>query len=79
MTEKSYDIKHKFSKIKLEENKDLAEFISIILGDGGIYIPPVYKSYTLSISLNGIDEKLYMTYVKRLIYNMFHKFPHAHQ
>ena len=79
MIDQSNEKNASYSKYKLEENEDLAEFISIILGDGGIYIPPVYNSYTLTISLNGIDEKQYVDYVKRLIYRLYHIHPHEHQ
>ncbi|MEE9378534.1 MAG: LAGLIDADG family homing endonuclease [Candidatus Lokiarchaeia archaeon] len=79
MTKQSNNKNPKHSKIQLEENEDLAEFISVILGDGGIYVPPIYNSYTLTISLNGIDEKLYVDYVKRLLYRLLQKYPHEHQ
>ncbi|MFW9990054.1 MAG: hypothetical protein ACFFC3_15515 [Candidatus Odinarchaeota archaeon] len=79
MNKQSNNKNLKSSKIQLEENEKLAELISIILGDGDIYIRQKNNSYTLAISLNGIDEKLYVDYVKNLVCLVFHKNPYEHQ
>lgn len=48
-------------------NQQHVKFIGIYLGDGGLY----KKGYTLSISLNRIDEKRYVNYVKHKMSNIF--------
>ncbi|MFX0104378.1 MAG: LAGLIDADG family homing endonuclease [Candidatus Hodarchaeota archaeon] len=52
----------------LEESEDLAEFISIMLGDGNIYIKNGHYSLSISFSLR---EKEYIQYVKNLIIKLF--------
>lgn len=52
-----------FSKPK--ESKELAEFIGIMLGDGGM------TKGQFTIYLSGITDRDYSTYVKKLIKNLF--------
>ncbi|KKK59776.1 hypothetical protein LCGC14_3030980, partial [marine sediment metagenome] len=54
----------KFIEISLNDLEKLAEFIGIMLGDGGVYTSP---KPVLNITLNRIDEKMYINYVKELI------------
>jgi len=60
-------------KINLKENQKLAEMIGIILGDGHLHKKgeKSYKDSVLSISLNRIDEKNYVKYVKEFMEKMF--------
>ena len=68
------DVKKKIDfPINLKKNGDLAEMIGIILGDGHLHKKGElkYKDSVLCISLNRIDEKEYVDYVKDLMYNIF--------
>ena len=46
-------------------NEDLAEFMGIMIGDGGV------APYHISITLNSIDEKEYAEYVSDLLFRLF--------
>ena len=46
-----------------------AEFIGIMLGDGGI------TKYQIRITLNKIDDRDYVVYVRGLIYKIFREYP----
>lgn len=48
-----------------ERNEDLAEFVGIMLGDGGI------APYHISITLNSNDEVGYSLFIKKLIKKLF--------
>jgi len=50
-----------------KEDKDLAEFIGIMLGDGHLN----RRLYRQQISFNGLDEKKYMHYVRNKIKSMY--------
>lgn len=56
---------------KPEKDKELAEFIGIMLGDGG------FTSYgkQIQITLNNKDDKEYIEFVYNLAYKLFHKKP----
>ena len=51
---------------KLQQTEELAEFITIMLGDGNLY----EKLYRIQISFNGTEEKRYFDYVKNLMKNL---------
>jgi transcriptional regulator with XRE-family HTH domain len=51
---------------KPEFSKELAEFIGILLGDGGI------SDYQITITLNSVDDKEYSQFVEQLVNNLFH-------
>ena len=51
-------------------NKDLAEFIGILLGDG--YLSGHKNNYEIKISLDKIKEKDYSLYLQKLFYQLFH-------
>ena len=59
------------------ENSKFAEFLGILIGDGsiGIYKCKAYNKiktqYKLQITLNSIDDKVYIQYVKDLITDLF--------
>ena len=53
-----------------EKSAELAEFIGIILGDGGI------STYQLRITLNEKEESRYIEFVSDLIYKLFGKIPY---
>lgn len=56
----------KKKKVNLPKfSKELAEFVGIMLGDGGI------SKYQTTITLNKIDDSLYIIYVRNLIKNLF--------
>ncbi len=52
---------------KLHQNEQLAEFITIMLGDGNLY----ERLYRIQISFNGEEEKRYIEYVKKLMKSIF--------
>jgi len=52
---------------KLHQNEQLAEFITIMLGDGNLY----ERLYRIQISFNGEEEKRYIEYVKKLMKTIF--------
>ncbi len=54
-------------------SNDLAEFIGIILGDGGI------TPYQLKITLNSQEEKKYIIFVSNLLHKLFHAAPAIYQ
>ena len=53
--------------LHLEINQDLSEFVGIMLGDGGLY----KNHYRIQISFNGVDEKEYVIYAKKLLFSIF--------
>ncbi|MEJ2250986.1 MAG: LAGLIDADG family homing endonuclease [Candidatus Lokiarchaeota archaeon] len=57
----------------LEINKETAELVGIILGDGSIGIYPERWQHQLDISLNNIDEPNYVIYVKHLMESIFNE------
>lgn len=64
--------KHKGSKItqprtfkKPKLSKELAEFVGIVLGDGGI------STYQITVTLNSVTDKKYLKFVEKLIKNLF--------
>jgi hypothetical protein len=52
---------------ELHQNEQLAEFITIMLGDGNLY----ERLYRIQISFNGEEEKRYIEYVKQLMKSIF--------
>lgn len=48
-----------------ERNEDLAEFVGIVMGDGGL------SDYQLTITLHTIEDKTYGFFVKKLIERLF--------
>ncbi|MEE9376815.1 MAG: LAGLIDADG family homing endonuclease [Candidatus Lokiarchaeia archaeon] len=56
-------------KIELEENGEIAEFITIMLGDGYL------GEYSIIICLNGVDEYPYVKYVRKLMTRVLKKEP----
>ncbi len=60
-------------KINLEKNEKMAEFTSIILGDGNITCSK--GNYRLDISLNNVDEVKYVEYVKNFMKSTFNQDP----
>lgn len=46
-------------------SEELAEFVGIVLGDGGI------SKYQITITLNSVTDKAYFQFVKKLIKNLF--------
>ncbi len=70
-------------KIKFPNLKDpkLAEFVGILLGDGslGIYEcksnGKIKLQYRVKVTLNSIDDKEYVQYVERLIFQLFGLMP----
>jgi len=50
-----------------KKDKDLAELIGIMLGDGHLN----KQSYRQQISFNGVDEKKYMLYIRNKIQSMY--------
>ena len=54
-------------------SSDLAEFIGIILGDGGL------TRYQLKITLNSKEEKEYRIFVSNLIFKLFYVHPKIYQ
>jgi hypothetical protein len=69
----AYYNSEKSNNFKLNLNSQLAEFMGICLGDGCLYKKG--NKSTITISLNRIDEERYVTYVKNVIFNLFHKNP----
>ncbi len=61
------------SKIILEKNEKIAEFASIILGDGNITSSK--GNYRLDISLNNVDEAKYVEYVKGMVKAIYNQDP----
>ncbi|NHJ21556.1 MAG: hypothetical protein EAX91_11475, partial [Candidatus Lokiarchaeota archaeon] len=57
---------------------DLSELIGILLGDGGIFYDKVKHRYLFSVTLNGVDEEIYLIYVIDLIIKIFNKQPAEH-
>lgn len=53
----------------------ISELIGIILGDGHVSYDLKEHSYLFSIYLNGVDEKEYLDYVKKLIQDIYNKDP----
>lgn len=51
----------------IRRDGDLAEFVGIMLGDGGLYL----EKYKMEISLNHVDELEYISYVYLLIKKLF--------
>jgi hypothetical protein len=63
-----YNIFEAFKVVeKLNQNERLAEFVTIMLGDGNLY----EKLYRIQISFNGEEEKRYINYVKGLMKRIF--------
>ena len=64
-------------KIPSKENPKFAEFIGILLGDGSIGIykckagNKIKTQHKLQITLNSIDDREYVQYVKSLITDLF--------
>ncbi len=56
---------------KAKKSKKLAEFIGIMLGDGGF----TSKNRQIQITLNNIDDKEYIKFVYNLIHKLFDKRP----
>lgn len=46
-------------------SEELAEFVGIVLGDGGI------SEHQVTVTLNGVTDKKYLTFVKNLIKKLF--------
>ena len=78
--EKWYEWYEKGGKEKLRKSRiininipefsvDLAEFVGIMLGDGGI------APHHISVTLNSLDEKKYSTFIIKLIKNLFNVTP----
>lgn len=70
-SELNFDIEYKIfygksRKIELKKNILTSEFISIILGDGFLDS----KRPRLRITLNGVDEKYYISYIKILMHKL---------
>lgn len=61
------------SILKPKESKELAEFIGIMMGDGGM------TRYQCKITLNKNDDKEYAHYVKKMIERLFKKVPSMHE
>ena len=61
--------KNKFNKPK--QSKNLAEFIGIVLGDGGL------TRSQLFITLNSEADKIYISYVVKLIFKLFKYNPYV--
>jgi len=58
--------------IPLQKNKLTSAFIGVMLGDGGL----LKDGYTSKITLNGIDEPHYVTYVKeKILDKIFIEYP----
>lgn len=55
-----------------EKSEELAEFVGIILGDGGI------STYQLRITLNTKEEKEYIEFVAHLMEQLFGKIPYRY-
>ena len=54
-------------QIKLKDNEDVAELITIMLGDGNLGLDGIY----ISIALNNIDDPAYVIYVRKLLTKIF--------
>lgn len=59
----------------LVKDTKLAELTTILLGDGGLYKPPDSKRNIFAVTLNGVDEKKYVNYVKDLMSNLLQTEP----
>lgn len=57
--------------IHLKKDRQLAELVGIILGDGHLKINYENSIYTCEIALNYVDEKEYVYYVKDLLESIF--------
>lgn len=64
-------------RIPSKENSDFAEFIGILLGDGSIGIyeckagNKIKTQHRVQITLNSVDDRQYIEYVKKLIAELF--------
>jgi len=67
----SHDIIEK-KKLVHKKDRDLAELLGIMLGDGHLN----KRLYRQQISFNGLDEKEYMLYVRNKIKSMYNIEPH---